>query len=413
MRILNVNKFYYMRGGAERYYFALAKLLESKGHDVIPFSMQDDRNFPSQYAKYFVTNLEVGRPGLKMAHQVGRSLWSGETKKKISALAAEVKPDLAHLHLIYHHLSPSLLPALKKQGIPVVMTLHDYKLICPNYLLYTEGNPCERCQGHRYYNAVAHKCLKNSYAVSAFAAVEMSIHKLTQVYEKHVDMFIAPSEFVKNEYVKFGQDPKKITVIPHFIDPSFLHAAGEAGGASKQVQKEEPYALFFGRLSAEKGIDKLLETIYIYKPRLRLKIAGTGPLLPWIEQYISARGLQDKVELLGHLGTDQLISAIQKAAVVVIPSRVYETFGFSALESIALGTPVVAYAMGGLAEIVTPQVGRLVKLDEKATMAQAMDELAGWDREKTRQAGKALIEQRYTPQRHYESLMTVYSHLKK
>lgn len=411
MRILNINKFYYLRGGAERYYFALTKLLEAQGHDVIPFSMQDERNFPSQYAKYFVQNLEVGRPGLKMVHQVGRSLWSRETKRKISALVDDVNPDLAHLHLIYHHLSPSLLPALKKRNIPVVMTLHDYKLICPNYLLYTEGNPCERCRGHRYYNAVIHKCLKNSYAVSGFAAVEMSIHKLMQVYEKHIDMFIAPSEFVKNEYVKFGQDPKKITVIPHFIDPSFLEVSAKS--STGPDSKQEPYALFFGRLSAEKGIDKLLETVYIYKPRLRLKIAGTGPLQPWIEQYISARGLQDKVELLGHLSTDKLISAIQQASVVVIPSRVFETFGFSALESIALGTPVVAYAMGGLSEIITPDVGRLVKLDDRATLAKAMDELAVWDREKTRIAGQTLIQQRYTPQRHYEALMTVYSHLKK
>lgn len=411
MRMLNINKFYYLRGGAERYYFALTKLMEAQGHDVIPFSMRDDRNYPSQFSKYFVGNLEVGKPGLKMVHQIGRSLWSNETKKNITALINDVKPDLAHLHLIYHHLSPSLLPVLKKKGVPVVMTLHDYKLICPNYLLYTEGNPCERCRGHRYYNAVAHKCLKNSYAISAFAALEMSVHKMMQVYEKNIDMFIAPSAFVKNEFVKFGQDPNKITVIPHFIDPVFLKVG--TPDPAKRAKPAEPYALYFGRLSAEKGIDKLLETVYIYKPKLKLKIAGTGPLLPWIEQYISSRGLQDKVELLGHMGTEALITAIQEASVVVIPSRVYETFGFSALEAIALGTPVVAYAMGGLSEIVTPEVGRLVKLDERSELAKAMDDLAGWDREKVRQAGQALIAERYTPQRHYETLMTVYSHLQK
>lgn len=410
MRILNINKFYYMRGGAERYYFALTKLLESNGHEVIPFSMQDDRNFPSKYSKYFVSNLEVGKPGLRMVNQIGRSFWSRETKTKLASLLDEVKPDVAHLHLIYHHLSPSLLPELKKRKIPVVMTLHDYKLICPNYLLYTEGNPCERCRGHRYYNAVIHKCLKRSYPLSAFAALEMSAHKLMQVYEKNIDLFIAPSQFVKQEYVKFGQDPAKITVVPHFIDPAFLQAADRAGSEAAQ---SEPYALFFGRLSQEKGIDKLLEAIYIYKPHLHLQlhIAGTGPMEAWIKSYIETRGLQDRVKMLGHLNTEQLISAVRSAAVVVIPSRVYETFGFSALESIALGTPVVAYAMGGLSEIITPEVGRLVPLDEVSSLAKAMTELATWDRAKTRAAGRELITSRYTPQRHLESLMTLYSHL--
>lgn len=404
MNILNINKFYYMRGGAERYYFALAKLLETNAHTVVPFSMQDDRNFPSKYAKHFVSNLELGKPGLRLIKHIGRTFWSAEAKRALGGLLSEVPVDIAHIHLLYHHISPSVLPMLKERGIPVVMTLHDYKLICPNYLLYTEGKPCERCRGGRYYNAVLHRCLKNSAAVSAVAAAEMSMHKLMQVYENNVDVFIAPSEFVKQEFISFGQDPKKIVVIPHFIDPSFL----ETQPAS--TSKATPYNIYFGRLSSEKGIDKLLETYYIYKPALPLKIAGNGPLLPWIQQYIKDRGLTDRVELLGHLSTSDLRRVVSQAQATIVPSRVYETFGFAALESIALGTPVVAFAMGGLTETVAPTVGRLVPLDDRAGLATAMDEVATWKKSSIRAACDALIRSRYLPQQHLESLLTVYKH---
>lgn len=409
MNILNINKFYYLRGGAERYYFSLTKLLEAHGHDVVPFSMQDERNFPSAYAKHFISNLELGKPGLRQIKQISRSVWSAEAKRALEGLLDEVKIDIAHIHLIYHHLSPSILPLLKKRGIPVVMTLHDYKLICPNYLLYTDGKPCERCRGHKYYNAVLHRCLKKSVGVSAVAAVEMSMHKLMQVYERNIDVFIAPSEFVKNEYVKFGQDASKIVVIPHFIDPSFL----EPLKLTKMGKEEAPYMIYAGRLSSEKGIDKLLETFYIYKPHLALKIAGSGPLLPWLQDYIQKRGLQNKVELLGHVSTETLRELIAKAQLTVVPSRVYETFGFSALESIAMGTPVVGFAMGGLTEIVTPDVGVLVPLDDRAALAQAMEDVSKWDKKRVATSAKALITERYLPERHMQALQTVYDHLRK
>lgn len=408
MRILNVNKHYYLRGGAERYYFALTKLLESQGHDVIPFSMKDSRNFASRFEKFFVDNLELGRPGLKQIKDIGRTFWSREAKRKLSALLDEFPVDLAHLHLIYHHISPSILPLLKERGIPTVMTLHDYKIICPNYLLYTEGAPCERCKGHKYYNAVLHRCLKNSVAVSAVAAAEVSAHKLMGVYENNIDVLIAPSQFVRNEFVKFGQDPARIVVVPHFIDPTFL-----ADKPISQPKSVQPYAVYVGRLSSEKGIDKLVETYYIYKPKLPLKIAGSGPLKPWIESYIKARGLGGKIELLGHLPTEELRSVMSLAAVTVAPSRVYETFGFAALESIALGTPVVAFAMGGLQEIITPEVGKLITLDDRSALAIAIDEVGGWDKSTVWEAGQQLIRARYMPQQHFDALQTVYQHVLK
>ena len=407
MLVLNVNKFYYMRGGAERYYFALTKLLEDNGHDVIPFSMRDERNFPSGFSKYFVSNLEVGQPGLKLIKQASRTIWSREAQAKLSELLDGYKPDLAHLHLLYHHLSPSLLPELKKRKIPVVMTLHDYKLICPNYKLFTQGSACERCNRYKYYNAVTHKCLKNSVSVSALAAAEMSVHKLMKVYEKNVDLFIAPSQFVKDVHVRFGQDPGKITVLPHFIDPAFLTLSDRL----PQPASQSAYLLYFGRLAEEKGVDKLLEIMYIYKPSLPLKIAGTGPMEAFAKGYVREKGLADRVEFLGQLASEELARAIKGAAMVLMPSQFYEAFGFSALESIALGTPVVATSQGALPEIITPEVGLTIPVDDHRAFAEAIKEVADWDKTKVMEAGRKLIESRYLPQIHYESLKTMYDHL--
>lgn len=407
MRVLNINKFYYMRGGVERYYFSLTKLLEDRGHDVIPFSMKDGRNYPSSFEKYFVSNLELGNPGLKMLQHATRPIWSREAQKKLTELLDEYKPDIAHVHMLYHHLSPSILPLLKKRGIPVVMTLHDYKLICPNYLLYTENEVCKRCKGHKYYNAVLHKCLKDSYAVSAYTAVEMTLHKLMQVYEKNVDMMIAPSAFVRDTFVEFGQDSDKIVTIPHFVDPVFLEKAKSIPAQSDK----EPYMLYFGRLAKEKGIEKLVEMVYIYKPKLRLKVAGTGPLETSLKDFVKHRGLESRVEFLGHLSAEQLIGQIKGAACVVMPSRFLEPFGFAALETMALGTPLVASASGALPEIVPPNLGRLFPRDDRDAMAKAIEEVSSWDRQTVVRAGEALIKERYLPQTHYDALMTVYRKL--
>jgi glycosyltransferase involved in cell wall biosynthesis len=311
--------------------------------------------------------------------------------------------------MLYHHLSPSVLPLLKERGIPVVMTLHDYKLICPNYLLYTENEVCKRCKGHKYYNAVIHKCIKDSYPVSAYTAMEMSIHKLMQVYEKNVDVMVAPSAFVRDTFVEFGQDPKKIVVIPHFVDPAFLAKSQSV----KAAKDDKPYMFYFGRLAKEKGVEKALEMLYIYKPGLRLKIAGTGPLEAQLRAFVADKGLGDQVDFLGHLNAEAIITQIKGAACVVMPSRFLEPFGFAALETMALGTPLVASASGALSEIVPPELGRLFPRDDRAAMAKAVAEVKTWDRAKVLEASKKLIKEKYLPDTHYEALMTVYSHLLK
>lgn len=407
MLVLNINKFHYIRGGAERYYFSLTKLLEENGHDVIPFSMKDERNIPSKYDKYFVSNLEVGNPGLKLLKHATRPIWSGEAVKQLEKLLADYKPDIAHIHLLYHHLSPSILPVLKKHNIPIVMTIEDYKLICPNYKLFTEGSPCKRCKKYKYWNAITHKCLKDSYTVSTYAAAEMYIHKAMQVYEKHVDTFIAISQFVQDVHVEFGHDPSKFVVIPHFIDPDFLRMIDTV----EPEPEKEPYMLFFGRLAEEKGLDKLLKMVYIYKPDLHLKIAGRGPMEAYLRDYIEKKGLEDKVTFLGHLEAKPLIKQIKGAQLTLYPSRFYEPFGLSPLESMAMGTPVVAFASGGIPEFVTPDVGRTVPLDDIKALADAIKEVQTWNKQEVLERARKHLATKYTPEKHYQMVRAVYDNL--
>jgi glycosyltransferase involved in cell wall biosynthesis len=406
MRVLNINKFYYMRGGVERYFFALAALLEKKGHEVIPFSIQDDRNFPTPYADYFVSNLEAGKPGLKLLKHAVRPIWSVEARRQLTRLLDDTKPDIAHVHMLYHHLSPSILPLLKERGIPVIMTLHDYKLICPNYLLYTQGAPCKRCKGHKYYNAVTHRCLKDSLAVSAYGALEMSTHKLMQIYEKNVDVMIAPSKFVRDVFVEFGQDTRKIVVVPHFLDPLFLKRAARVP-ASKPAQ---PYLFFFGRLAKEKGVEKLLRMLYIHRPDLSLKIAGTGPLEAELRAFVKQKGLAGRVEFLGHLATEELIGRIKGAACVVMPSVFYEPFGLAAIETMALGTPLVAAASGALPDLLHSRLGRLYAPENLKAMSRAIDEVLSWDKRQLEPIARDYIKRNFLPDTHYASLQTIYEH---
>ena len=164
MKVLLVNKYFYLKGGPERHISKISKILEAKGHQAIPFSMQDERNEPTPYAKYFVSRVDFNSPmplGDKL-RMVPRVVYFLEAKRKIEALIKEAKPDIAHLHNIAHQISPSVLHSLKEFDLPVVQTLHDYKLICPTYNMVARGRICERCKGHRYYQAVLQRCNKGS-----------------------------------------------------------------------------------------------------------------------------------------------------------------------------------------------------------------------------------------------------------
>jgi glycosyltransferase involved in cell wall biosynthesis len=411
MKILLANKFYYLKGGAERYFFNLKDLLGEKGYQVIPFSMQDERNFKTPYEKYFVSNVDIEKPKFSLK-SAGRIVYSFEAARKLEELIKNEKPNIAHLHNIYHQISPSILTVLKKHKIPIVMTLHDFKILCPVYILYTHGEICERCKTYRYWQCVLRKCAKNSYLVSKLNAFEMYWHKLLKIYENNVDLFIAPSQFLKNKILEWGRLPEnKVVVIPHFVE----------NGRNLKIanpNNSENYILYFGRLSQEKGVDILLQAIKILKKAgsipIKFYLAGSGPQEWKLKEFVKSENLQDLVKFLGYLGKEELRETIKNSLFTVMPSVVYESFGLAILESYQAGKPVLASNLGALPELVKEEkTGTLFKAGSSEDLAKKIILICQDENKLAEMGGEAekLVQKKYNKELHWRELKKIYKNL--
>lgn len=350
MKILQVNKFYYPKDGVSNYLIGLEKKLKELGHEVRVFAMDNPKNIPSPDQKYFVSYLSFNDNRL---YNVWRSFirifYSREAKRKFELLINDFHPDIIHIHNIYHQISPSILSVAKKYKIPVVMHLHDYKLICPNYKLFTKGAVCYKCRGGKYGNCFRNKCLKDSYLKSLGGTLEMYFHhRIWKIYERGITLFIAPSKFMKKTCVEFGWPPADIVVLNNFFNDSFSISP------ALPRNELEDYLLYFGRLSEEKGLDILLKALV--KTDKKLKIAGEGPEEEKLKKLSESLGLEigegKKVEFLGFKSGDELENLIRKTEAVIIPSIWLENMPLSLLESLAQGKIVIASNIGGLPEII-------------------------------------------------------------
>ncbi|MCZ6766396.1 MAG: glycosyltransferase [bacterium] len=346
MRVLQVNKFFFDKGGTERYLFALSDALEARGHQVIHFSMHHPDNRPSPYADYFVTQKDYEHPDSSLARlAMGSSfIRSREAASNIRSLIEATRPDIVHLHNIYHQITPSILPVLKRAGIPVVMTLHDYKLICPNYSLFDGSAYCYRCRGGRFYRAPLTRCRDGSILLSALVSAEAYWQKLTGVYESVV-YFFAPSRFIRNTFVAEGYSRDRVIYLPAFVPP--MENSSEGGAAV--VSLPDSYILYFGRLSVEKGLGTLVRAIG-QATDLNLVIAGDGPLRQELER-MAASDAPGRIHFTGHLDKGALAEVILSSRMVVLPTESPENAPFTVLESMALGVPIVTSDLGGLPEL--------------------------------------------------------------
>ncbi len=368
MKILNVNKFNYPRGGADKYFIDLSHELEKQGDEVAIFSMHHPKNLASPYAKYFVSRFSFNEgAALNFLKAPERVIYSLEAKRKFKKLVNDFKPDIIHIHNIYHQISPSILDIARRYKIPVVMHLHDYKLICPNYQLFINGKTCEDCNPKKYFNCIRKRCFKNSLAKSTLAALEMFIHhSVLKVYENSINTFIAPSNFMKEKLVSFAWPESKIRVV---INPFSSELLKE--GRSLNIS-EENYLLFFGRLSEEKGLRILIEAAAISNSKL--KFVGIGPEEENLKQL--ANYLKVEADFLGFKNGEELKSIILKAQAVVIPSIWYENMPLSLLEALNLGKLVIASNIGGMPEIIKHgQNGLLFKAGDKNDLAAKIRDL--------------------------------------
>ena len=406
MRILFANKYNHLRSGTERYMFNLKRLLESRGHSVELFCMDHPQNEPAPYGEYFVPNVDFHRiRPTEIGRLFRRVLWDKTAALRIGQVLDLFSPDVVHLFNIYHHISPSILPPVKKRSIPLVQTVNDYKLVCPNYLLFTNGRPCLRCRNGRYANAVRYRCLHGSLSWSMLAALEMLLHRIMAVYQRHVSMFLVPSRFVLAKLHEIGVNPNQTKHLPYCVPVGHAVAAAPSG-------KNQGYILYFGRLSREKGLATLVGAMSRL-PDLELRIAGDGPLRSHLEQQIRTIGLTN-VRLLGHCRGEDLHRLVAGAQLSVLPSEWYEVFGQSVVESLLLSRPVVASRIGGIPEVMEDgEHGLLVPPSDAWALADAMQWLASHAAvadEMGREGQKAALA-RFSPERHYEELAPLYSRL--
>ncbi|HDX9659029.1 TPA: glycosyltransferase family 4 protein [Bacillus toyonensis] len=402
-KVLMINKFFYVRGGAEKYMFDLSDELNNREIDIVPFSMKDPKNRETKYDQYFVNNVSYdGEINIFNKISYGlKSIYSSEARKKIGQLLDVESPDIAHLHNYNYQLTPSILYELKKRNIPVVQTLHDPQVICPHHRLYdfNRNSICEDCKGHKYFNAVKNKCIKSSYLASALGAIESTVYHYLKTYEKNIDLFISPSEFLKDKIIEFGVLPEKIKVIPNFVDSDYWnYNEGNKG-----------YILFIGRLSEEKGIQILIEAMK-QVPDLKLKIAGTGPLSSWVDKIVKMEKLEN-VEILGYQSGEKLKQLLEESMATVIPAKWYENCPISILESYSCGKPVIGSNLGGIPDMVHNgetgllfETGNIQDLVNKLKYVQENpDEMLDMGRK-----SRKLIETMYNKHKHVDDILKIY-----
>ncbi|MFH0852799.1 MAG: glycosyltransferase family 4 protein [bacterium] len=402
MNIVQANKFAYYRGGAERHCLDLIKLLQQKGHQTGLFSMRHPKNLIWPDDDLFVSPVDFSNPKSfwQKLRTAGRMFYSFEAKRKFGQLLDRHRPDVVHVHNIYHQLSPSILAAAKKRNIPVVMTLHDFKLIAPNYLLYANGDISESTKPNRYWKVILKKEIKGSLMASVLAAKEMYFHKLFKLYENNIDLFIAPSQFMADKVREYGVTVKRLEVLPNFLPNRDLPAISDQG-----------YALFLGRLAEEKGLETLLEA-WKKLPNIPLKIAGTGPMEKELKRFAQANNLK-QVEFTGHKTGQELDNLTAQARLIVFPSRWYENQPLSILEAFQYGKPVVASNQGGIPELVTDGInGILFPPKNPESLKQAVADL--WSNEELRQQiRQANLEKakQYSSDNYYQNIMGYYNEL--
>ncbi|HYK92256.1 MAG TPA: glycosyltransferase family 4 protein, partial [Acidobacteriota bacterium] len=310
MRILYCNKYNFPFSGTEVYLFELMQLMREEGHEVALFSRADPRGQPSTYGRFFLPAVDFKSEEHSLWQRTrlaAHSIYSRTARQRLRSLIEEFRPDVAHVRNIYHHLSPSILWELKRQRVPVLYHLNDFQLLCPNYNLVANGRACERCRGGRFWRAVSQGCYSGGRAAGAVLATQAYVHRWLRTYEKCVDRFLAPSQFVRDKLVEYGWPGEKIDILPHFQRVNEDPAA---------PANDDAPVLYFGRLSAEKGISDLLHAMSRLVG-IRLKIAGDGPLHPKLEGLAQELGLRN-VEFVGHVQGPDLGRLIDEAPFTVL-----------------------------------------------------------------------------------------------
>ncbi len=345
MRILQVHNRYRERGGEDGVVDAERALLTAAGHDVR------------------LTGGSNPTPPAAAAWSLARAPWNGRQARAVVAEALAHRVDVAHVHNTWFALSPAVLSGLHRAGIPVVMTLHNYRLVCANSLLLRDGQPCELCVGGRTWHAVQHACFRGSRLQSVPAAATIALHRARGTWIEDVTRFIVMTRFQKDRMVEAGLPAERIDVRPHFTaDP----------GERPEEPSRSRRVVYIGRLSAEKGVADLVAAFLAAGTDLELVVIGDGPEADALKAQAAG---SERVRFLGRLDADAVQAELLGARALAFPSLLYETFGLSMIEAMAAGTPVVASALGGREDILGEGCGLLFEAGDRGALATTLQEL--------------------------------------
>lgn len=382
MRILSVHNRYQIRGGEDESREAEERLLQQMGHLVETYEENNER----------VADLGSIRTAI-------RTVWSIEAYKTLRHQLREQAYDLVHVQNFFPLISPSVHYASHAEGVPVIQTLRNYRLLCANGFFFRDDRVCEDCLGKFVpWSALLHSCYRGNRAATGVLTTMLTIHRILPTWNEMVDMYITLSEFARDKFIQAGFPAEKITVKPNFVHPDPRPGEGRGG-----------YALFVGRLSPEKGISTLLMAWRQLGKKIPLKIVGEGPLA---SQVVEAVSLDQGVEWLGRRSLLEVYELIGNATFLVFPTIGYETFGRVAIEAFAKGTPVIASQVGAIAELVESNRNGLhfcpgdsedlaIKVEWALTHPQEMAQM--------RQEARREFETKYTAKENYKRIMEIYA----
>lgn len=389
MRILQISHRHHIAGGSDAVYFATSRLLEQAGHEVISFCMNDAGNEPNRWSGYFPDGADT-----KALTGAGRYFFNGEARHKLARLLDDVGPvDVAHLHIYHGKQTPAILPVLRNRGIPVVHSLHEYKLACPVYTMQRDGRVCDKCAGGSALNGILHRCKDGSLLRSAVMVAEFySARMLGDV--RLVDRFLCVSDFQRQVMQRAGLPVEKLHMLHNFVDTD----------GPEPTPGHDGYLLYFGRLEALKGLPTLIETVA--QTGQRLIIAGDGD---WRGEMQKQIWQVKNVEYAGFQSGATLKRLISRARAVVVPSEWNENCPMSVLEAMALGRPVVGARIGGIPELVTDgKSGFLFEAGNVADLVRALSALDQADHTALSRFSRHDAQMRFSRQKYLSALLGHY-----
>jgi len=398
MKIALANNYYYLLGGSERVMFDDQEALVSLGHEVRPFAPYDEKNRAAESAASFPQIVDFRTvSGARLVKAAIDIVYSSSAGRSFAAFLDDFRPDVVHCHNIYGHLTTAVLDEAKRRRIPVVMTVHDLKLVCPAYLGLRQGNPCLLCRDGGYWRCLRWKCHKQSYAASLVYTVESYFNRFAGKYDS-VSRFLCPSRFMQGALIDSGIAEERTAYHPNALEPGSYAPCFEPG----------EYVLYAGRLSVEKGLLTLIAAFE--QADIPLRIAGTGPLEAEVHKLIAGRG--NAVMMEGFFANEHLAELYRHSAFTVLPSEWYENASMSVLESFAYGKPVLASNMGGNPALVADGVtGRLFPSGSVEALVEVAREMWG-NRDELNNMGRrarCLIERQFSQKHRISDLVSTYN----